>query len=136
MFLGLQSVVYPVADLAAAGQWYEKVFDQTPVLRASGMIGFEVGHDRVWLKEAAAGIPVNPEGATAFWGVSDIDAEVSRLRELGAQLISPRHWPAVNTGRPGWPTPLAIPSVWWGSRQIRPGAKLMIRRREPHCGPP
>ena len=105
MFLGLQSVVYSVADLAVAGQWYEKVFDQAPVLRASGMIGFEVGHDRVWLKEAAVGIPVNPEGATAFWGVSDIDAEVSRLRELGAQLISP---PALASGE-YWQARLADP---------------------------
>ena len=87
MFLGLRSVVYPVADMAAAGQWYEKVFGQAPNLRASGMIGFDIGPDRVWLKEETAGLPVDPAGAAAFWGVSDIDKEFSRLNTLGAQVI-------------------------------------------------
>ncbi len=87
MYLGLRSVVYPVADLTAAGIWYEKVFNQPPSLREKSMIGFEVGHDRIWL--AAVPTPEESGGGVAYWAVSDIDGEFERLKALGALAVHP-----------------------------------------------
>ncbi|WDP91230.1 MAG: SAM-dependent methyltransferase [Desulfobacter sp.] len=89
MYLGLRSVMYPVDNLAAAGRWYEKVFDKAPTLLDDTTIGFEVGHDRVWLTTRSEVTPGDIQGASAFWAVSDIDREFLRLQELGATPMQP-----------------------------------------------
>ena len=81
MIKGLRTVVYPVADLAAAKQWYAGVFATTPYFDQPFYVGFNVGGFELGLiPDGAPGTA----GSMAYWGVDDIDAELARVIALGA----------------------------------------------------
>lgn len=86
MFLGLRTVIYPVADLAQAKAWYAQAFERAPYFDQPFYVGFEVGGFELGL--LPDGTP-GTTGAQAYWGVADIDAAVARLASLGATVIEP-----------------------------------------------
>jgi len=86
MILGLRSVIYPVADLAAARRWYSAVLGVEPYFDQAFYVGFSVGGFELGLiPDGEAG----STGAQALWGVDDAAAALARLLELGATPIDP-----------------------------------------------
>jgi len=86
MILGLRTVAYHVADVAAAKAWYANVVERQPYFDEPFYVGFEVGGFELGL--VPDGTP-GPGGTVAFWGVPDIIAEVKRLEGLGAGVREP-----------------------------------------------
>jgi predicted enzyme related to lactoylglutathione lyase len=85
MIKGLRTVVYPVADMAAAKDWYAKVFETAPYFDQPFYVGFNVGGFELGL------IPDGQSGTAGsmpYWGVDDIAAEVERITALGATIHS------------------------------------------------
>jgi predicted enzyme related to lactoylglutathione lyase len=86
MFKGVRTVIYPVSDLAHAKAWYSAVFECSPYFDEPFYVGFSVGGFELGLDPD--GVP-GPDGAIAFWGVSDAAAEVARLTHLQAVIHEP-----------------------------------------------
>ena len=84
MIKGLRTAVYPVADLAAAKDWYIKVFDAQPYFDQPFYVGFNIGGFELGLLPQG-GTPATA-GALVYWGVEDIEAEVKRITALGATI--------------------------------------------------
>jgi predicted enzyme related to lactoylglutathione lyase len=83
MIKGLRTVAYPVADLAAAKEWYSKVFDTAPYFDQPFYVGFNIGGFELGL--IPDGTP-GTTGSAVYWGVEDIEAEVERIVALGASV--------------------------------------------------
>ena len=86
MLLGLRTAIYPVADLASAKLWYEKVVGVKPYFDQPFYVGFSVGGFELGL--LPDGIP-GTTGPQALWGVADARAEFERLLALGATALEP-----------------------------------------------
>ncbi|WP_426196915.1 VOC family protein [Massilia sp. DWR3-1-1] len=86
MITGLRTVIYPVSDLAAASAWYQAVLERAPYFDAVFYVGFEVGGFELGL--VPDGQP-GPDGATAYWSSSDIEADIDRIVALGASVHTP-----------------------------------------------
>ncbi|MDB5962226.1 MAG: hypothetical protein JWP59_3520 [Massilia sp.] len=83
MITGLRTVIYPVSDLAKAKDWYQEVLGQAPYFKEVFYVGFEAGGFELGL--VPDGTP-GANGATAYWGSSDIEADVARMIKLGATI--------------------------------------------------
>jgi predicted enzyme related to lactoylglutathione lyase len=81
MILGLRTAIYPVTDIVAAKDWYEKVLGQKPYFDEPFYVGFEVGGFELGLVPDGE---TSLAGARPLWGVDDAKAELSRLLALGA----------------------------------------------------
>ncbi|HVR96687.1 MAG TPA: VOC family protein [Thermoanaerobaculia bacterium] len=91
MIQGLRTVIYPVADLAEGKAWYSHVLDCRPYFDEPFYVGYSVGGFELGL--IPDGTP-SPDGAHAYWGVPDVEAELARLTGLGAEV----HAPATDVG--------------------------------------
>ncbi|WP_348731757.1 VOC family protein [Rheinheimera texasensis] len=83
--LGLRTVIYPVADLAAATAWYQQVFQTGPYFNQPFYVGFAIGGFELGL--VPDGQP-SRDGQVVYWGTEDIDAELERIRALGAVVVA------------------------------------------------
>lgn len=87
-FKGIHTVVYQVADLAAARDWYTQVLGTPPYFDQPFYVGFSVaGYELGLQSETPSAAPVS--NVVAYWGVDDIEAEHARLLALGAQETYP-----------------------------------------------
>ena len=87
MFLGLRTAAYQVDDLEAAKRWYTEALGFGPYFdEPLFYVGFNVGGYELGLLPSEGDAPEGIGGATAYWGVEDIDAVMERLLELGAKL--------------------------------------------------
>ncbi len=84
MFLGLRTIIYPTADLAASKAWYTELLGFEPYFDEEFYVGFSVGGYELALDPKA---PME-EGPRTYWGVSDCDKALARLLDRGAD---PRH---------------------------------------------
>lgn len=83
MIQGLRTVIYPVGNLAQAKIWYAQVFQCEPYFDQPFYVGFAVGGFELGLiPDGAPGA----QGSVTYWGVDDIEAEVTRIVALGATL--------------------------------------------------
>lgn len=89
MFQGLRTVVYRVSDLAQAKAWYSAVLGIAPYFDQPYYAGYSVGGFELGLDPDPTGTAPGPGGATAYWGVGDIDTAVARLAGHGAALLNP-----------------------------------------------
>ncbi len=89
MLLGLRTVIYKAPDLARAKAWYADAFGITPYFDEPFYVGFNVGGYELGLDPGAEGARPGPGGATAYWGVADLDAVLARLAEHRAAVVSP-----------------------------------------------
>jgi len=80
MFQGLRTVVYEVADLGAAKQWYAQVLGRPPYFDEPFYVGFTVGGYELGLLPSDA-----PAPPVAYWGVPDADAAFASLVAHGAK---------------------------------------------------
>ena len=87
MINGLRTAIYPVADLAAAKDWYTKVFGVAPYFDQPFYVGYNVGGFELGLLPDG-GTP-GKSGSMIYWGVDDIEAEVARISALGATIHHP-----------------------------------------------
>lgn len=86
MIHGMRTTVYPVTDLAKAREWFTQVFGKAPYFDQPFYVGFEIGGFELGL--VPDGQP-GTSGATVYWGVDDIDAELARIVGLGATVHTP-----------------------------------------------
>lgn len=86
MLKGLETAIYHVDDVKAAGAWYAKVLGLTPNHDTEHYVGFTVGGDELGLHPVGEG-PGRPgiDGQTAYWSVDDVDAAVAHFVEHGAK---------------------------------------------------
>ncbi|KQQ47787.1 bleomycin resistance protein [Duganella sp. Leaf126] len=85
MIKGLRTVVYPVADVVVARDWYAQAFGTTPYFDQPFYVGFAIGGFELGLIPAEK-FTAAMAGSMAYWGVDDIDAETARLVGLGAAV--------------------------------------------------
>src|ERR1043165_6639828 len=78
MLLGLRTVIYKAPDLAGAKAWYSDVFGITPYFDEPFYVGFNIGGYELGLDPDTDTRP-GPGGATAYWGVADLDAVLAHV---------------------------------------------------------
>jgi predicted enzyme related to lactoylglutathione lyase len=86
MIQGLRTVIYPTPDLAKGKTWYSLVLGQNPYFDEPFYVGFSVGGFELGL--IPDGVP-SSDSPLAYWGASDIAAEVQRLTQLGGTVHEP-----------------------------------------------
>lgn len=86
MITGLRTISYPVKHLEAAKAWYSAVLERQPYFDEVFYVGFEVGGFELGL--VPDGAP-GADGATAYWGSADIEADIARIVALGASVHAP-----------------------------------------------
>jgi catechol 2,3-dioxygenase-like lactoylglutathione lyase family enzyme len=81
---GMNTVLYPVSDLAKARALFTRLLGTGPVADAPYYVGFQSGDVQIGL------VPNGEErgmtGATPFWDVDDIRGMVAALVEAGATI--------------------------------------------------
>ena len=87
MFLGLRTAIYAAPDLEKAKAWYTALLGFGPYFDEPFYVGFNVGGYELGLDPNAR--PVGPGGATAFWGVENVDVALAHAVKLGAAVVSP-----------------------------------------------
>ena len=86
MIHGLRTIKYPVADLTKAKAWFTEVFGCAPYFDQPFYVGFSIGGFELGLvPDGESGT----HGAIAYWGVDNIETEVSRIIGLGATVLDP-----------------------------------------------
>lgn len=86
MFLGLRTVIYPVAHLEKAKLWYAKALGAEPYFDQPFYVGFSVGGFELGLlPEGTSSV----HGPQALWGVSSASEEMKHLLSLGAVELEP-----------------------------------------------
>ncbi|MGB8649570.1 MAG: VOC family protein [Mycobacteriales bacterium] len=79
---GLRTVIYPVADLVAAREWWSGLLGIGPYFDQPFYVGFEVGGYELGLLPDA-----DPsDGALTYWGVDDVQAAVDAALARGATV--------------------------------------------------
>lgn len=87
---GLRTCTYRVSDLQKAKAWYSEAFGTQPYFDEAYYVGFDIeGFELGLLPEIERQGP-GVGGATAYWGVDNLDAELSRFEGLGARLLAPK----------------------------------------------
>jgi catechol 2,3-dioxygenase-like lactoylglutathione lyase family enzyme len=78
--LGLRTVIYPVADLAAATTWWTRLLGTEPYFDQPFYVGFAVaGYELGLLPDA------NPaDGALTYWGVNSVSEAMAAAIAIGA----------------------------------------------------
>lgn len=88
MLKGLRTVAYPVANLAAARDWYARTAGVAPYFDQPFYVGFAIGGFELGLVPADGRASVVGE-AQALWGVDDIQAAYAALLRDGATEHTP-----------------------------------------------
>jgi catechol 2,3-dioxygenase-like lactoylglutathione lyase family enzyme len=88
VFQGLRTVIYAVADLEKAKEWYARALGQPPYFAEPFYVGFNVGGFELGLDPDVSKVKAG-NNAVAYWGVADARAAHARLIELGAREDSP-----------------------------------------------
>lgn len=80
LLLGLRTVIYPAADLAASKAWFAGTLGVEPYFDEPFYVGFDVGGYELGLVPAGDG----SSASTTYWGVADADVAVKQLLAAGA----------------------------------------------------
>ena len=88
MFQGLRTIVYNVADLAAARDWYAVLLGKPPYFDEPFYVGFNAGGYELGL---TADTDRSPGTSVTYWGVADADAAHAHLLAAGAAPHEPVH---------------------------------------------
>lgn len=83
-FLGLRTINYHVADLAAAKKWYALVTGVEPYFDELFYVGFNIGGFELGLDPDTASGVSGAGGTTAYWGVANAEDAVAKLVAAGA----------------------------------------------------
>lgn len=83
----MQSIVTPVADLAAATATYRTLLDINPHVEGPYYVGFNVNGLEIGL--VPNGNPGQATSPVAYWGVANIPAMLEALVATGASVTQP-----------------------------------------------
>jgi predicted enzyme related to lactoylglutathione lyase len=83
----LQTVMYPVKDIAAAKQLYGKLFGVVPSMDEVYYVGFDVEGQHIGLDPN--GHSKGMTGPVGYWHVDDISVSLGALLEAGAETEQP-----------------------------------------------
>jgi len=86
MFLGLRTVIYHVADIEKAKDWYSAVLGFAPYFDQPFYVGFNVGGYELGLHPGGGAAAEKADSVVAYWGVDDAAAALERLLERGATV--------------------------------------------------
>jgi predicted enzyme related to lactoylglutathione lyase len=84
---GVQTVLHPVSDLAAAKAVYAALLGVPPQSDSSYYVGFEAEGQQIGL--VPAGGPQGMTSPVAYWHVSDIEAKLAEVTAAGATVKEP-----------------------------------------------
>ncbi len=90
MIVGLRTVIYKVADLAKAKQWYSEVLGIAPYFDERFYVGFNVGGFELGLDPDMADV-TSGTNVVAYWGVANCRQAYSELIEKGAKQHAEPH---------------------------------------------
>src|SRR4029453_12239449 len=84
---GIQTVLHPVSDLAAAKAVYSALLGMPPTTDGSYYVGYEAAGQQIGLGPGAGsrGMP-SPWG---YWHVADIEAKLAEVTAAGATVKEP-----------------------------------------------
>jgi predicted enzyme related to lactoylglutathione lyase len=88
VFKKLRTVIYGVADLAAAKEWYIQATDMQPYFDQPFYVGFDINGFELGLDPNASGGPGNQ--SVSYWTVDDTEAVSKKLVAIGGTLVQPR----------------------------------------------
>ena len=89
MFKKLRTVIYSVADIAAAKDWYIRATGIKPYFDEPFYVGFDINGCELGLDpNYSTGGPGNQ--TVSYWAVDDTDAAAKKLVSIGGTLIQPR----------------------------------------------
>lgn len=83
MFQGLRTVIYHVANLAKAKEWYSAVLNIKPYFDRPFYVGFDVGGYELGLDPDMSGV-TKGNNVVAYWGVVNAAKAYQQLQDLGA----------------------------------------------------
>ncbi|RMG60212.1 MAG: VOC family protein [Bacteroidetes bacterium] len=82
--LGLRTVIYKVADLPAAIDWYTRAFGLEPYFNEDYYVGFDIGGYELGLQPDPAPAAGKTANVLAYWGVANVQKTYDFLLSLGA----------------------------------------------------
>jgi predicted enzyme related to lactoylglutathione lyase len=82
MTAGIQTIIYPVKDLAKAKTMYGALLGTPPTVDAPYYVGFTVAGQDIGLDPHG-----HTEGMTAYWHVDDIESSLQALLDAGAETL-------------------------------------------------
>ncbi|MGI5452223.1 VOC family protein [Streptomyces sp. CA-249302] len=85
MTAGLQTVIYPVKDIAAAKALFSALLEVEPYADEPYYVGFKAAGQDVGLDPN--GHAKGMTGPVPYWHVSDIRDRLAALREAGAEVL-------------------------------------------------
>ena len=88
-FIGLRTIIYHVADLQAAKQWYTGAIGIEPYFDEPFYVGFNIGGFELGLDPNPKSGMSGAGGTTAYWGVASVERAIVDLVSSGATLKSP-----------------------------------------------
>jgi predicted enzyme related to lactoylglutathione lyase len=86
---GIQTVLHPVSDLAAAKPVYAALLGIEPQADAPYYVGFDVAGQHIGL--VPAGGPQGMTSPVAYWHVDDIEAKLADVTAAGATVKEAAH---------------------------------------------
>ncbi len=89
MFKKLRTVIYHVADLNAAKEWYTKITGVNPYFDQPFYVGFDINGCELGLDPDMTGVTAGNH-AVSYWAVDKLADKVSKLSKSGATIIQPR----------------------------------------------
>jgi predicted enzyme related to lactoylglutathione lyase len=84
---GVQTVLHPVSDLAAAKSVYTALLGVPPTTDDSYYVGFEAAGQQIGL--VPNGGPQGMTSPVAYWHVADIEAKLAEVTAAGATVKEP-----------------------------------------------
>lgn len=87
MASGMQTIIYPVKDLAAAKALYGRAFGVEPYVDEPYYVGFNAGGQDVGLDPNGHGKGMT--GPVPYWRVDDINKILAALVDAGAETQQP-----------------------------------------------
>ena len=93
MFQGLRTVVYHVADLKRATEWYSSLLGIAPYFDTPYYVGYNVGGYELGLHPIETPV-ISGTSVATYWGVEDVDTALARMVEMGAVV----HFPVTDVG--------------------------------------
>ncbi|MGW5667687.1 VOC family protein [Micromonospora sp. NPDC003776] len=86
---GVQTILHPVSDLAAAKAVYSALLGVPPQSDSPYYVGFEAAGQQIGL--VPGGGPQGMKTPVAYWHVSDIEAKLAEVTAAGATVQEPAH---------------------------------------------
>lgn len=82
---GLETIIFPVSDLAKAKAVYGGLLGAQPSMDAPYYVGFDVGGQHVGLDPNGHGNGMS--GPVGYWHVDDITSSLKALLDTGADVV-------------------------------------------------